>query len=1115
MMNDLLKNGTSIGTLPPAVRAILVAEAFLSGKKTVIWLVENADEMFKSAEDLSCFIGEEPIQCFYPPDVRPYQGDSPSKEVTARRMAVLRRLIAERPQIVIAPLEAILPYTIARQDFTEAVVQIHAGAELNRDELAARLIRMGYTREPLIDDVGQFSIRGFVMDIFTPGMDDPVRIDLFGDTIDEIRTFTLATQRSKRQLDTLEILPISEILLFVSHIKRARPKLRRLKGKALPVMIQDLEQGILTPGLEAFLPLFYEKPATLFDYLPRDYILVSPDQYALADAWEQVHAQYSKAHSKVDWAIEQLLPEDLLLSKSAFIHILKQAPFVVSTSITGEIFPLTWKEVHLERGTQSVLDHIVSLKEEGYDISIFAGSAMLRERIEYALNQRGLRVQPLKRDILRQRGRPAICVLEDAISSGFIIPGLGLAVIAGDEAFGGKKHRKPPKRLPILNPFTQINVGDHVVHRDNGIGIFKGIERIELEGIMSDFVVLEYQDGDKLYVPVYRLGLLQRYVGDADGLIVDKLGGTRWNKAKTRARESTRKLAVELLSIYAKRESAQGFAFDVRNTNIKDFEDDFPYDETEDQLHAIEEMYVDMASRKPMDRLICGDVGYGKTEVALRAAFVAAMSGKQTAVLVPTTLLTRQHLATFRSRFDRWPVRVDAISSLSNSSASKAILDDLRAGQVDIVIGTHALLSDRVQFKDLGLLIVDEEHRFGVKDKEKIKARRTEIDILTLTATPIPRTLNMAISGIRDMSIIETPPVDRKSIETMISRFDDDIIVQAVERELARGGQVFFVHNMVANIDAMADYVQSICSNARVGVAHGQTSRKELERVMEQFLDRRINVLVTSAIIGSGIDIASANTIIINRADKFGLADLYQLRGRVGRSKVKGYTLLLIPAVGQITKDAQKRLSAIKEYELLGAGFQMALRDMEIRGVGEILGHAQWGYVAAIGFELYQQMLKEAVDKLQGKPIVPELDPEIKIELDAYIPDDYCPDQHLRLGLYKRLASATQEDIVKIHDELNDMYGPAPQPVKTLLFIAEIRDTLKALRIRKLEREDSFLRLYFAHDTMVSIDTLIHMVRQSGGRMYPEGIAEIPIGDMYGLRDILRGLSDAHQGKDG
>jgi transcription-repair coupling factor (superfamily II helicase) len=491
------------------------------------------------------------------------------------------------------------------------------------------------------------------------------------------------------------------------------------------------------------------------------------------------------------------------------------------------------------------------------------------------------------------------------------------------------------------------------------------------------------------------------------------------------------------------------------------------------------------------------------------------MSGKQTAVLVPTTLLTRQHFATFRSRFDRWPVRVDAISSLSTSSASKAILDDLRSGQVDIVIGTHALLSDRVQFKDLGLLIVDEEHRFGVKDKEKIKARRTEIDILTLTATPIPRTLNMAISGIRDMSIIETPPAERKSIETVISRFDDDIIVQAVERELARGGQVFFVHNMVANIDAMADYVQSICPNARVGVAHGQTSRKELERVMEQFLDRRSNVLVTSAIIGSGIDIASANTIIINRADKFGLADLYQLRGRVGRSKVRGYTLLLIPAVGQITKDAQKRLSAIKEYELRGAGFQMALRDMEIRGVGEILGHAQWGYVAAIGFELYQQMLKEAVDKLQGKPIIPELDPEIKIGLDAYIPDDYCPDQHLRLGLYKRLASATQEDIVKIHDELNDMYGPAPQPVKILLFIAEIRDMLKALRIRKLEREDSFLRLYFAHDTMVSIDTLIHMVRQKGGRMYPEGIAEIPIGDIYGLRDILRGLSEAHQGKDG
>ncbi|HQP31231.1 MAG TPA: DEAD/DEAH box helicase, partial [Deltaproteobacteria bacterium] len=606
--------------------------------------------------------------------------------------------------------------------------------------------------------------------------------------------------------------------------------------------------------------------------------------------------------------------------------------------------------------------------------------------------------------------------------------------------------------------------------------------------------------------------LLQRYIGDPDAMIVDRLGGTRWVKAKAHARESARRLAGELLAIYAKRECATGFSFDVAHPSIKEFEDDFPYEETDDQLKTIEDVYADMASRRPMDRLVCGDVGYGKTEVALRSAFVAAMNGKQAAILVPTTLLARQHLATFRARFERWPLRVEGLSSFGGTQSNKAVLADVAQGKVDVVIGTQTLLSDAVKFKDLGLLVIDEEHRFGVKDKEKIKSLRAEIDILTLTATPIPRTLNMAISGIRDMSIIETPPVDRKSIETVISRFDDDTIMQAVEREFARGGQVFFVHNQVANIEEMADYIQSICPHARVGVAHGQMCRRELERIMERFLDRRINLLVSSAIIGSGIDISTANTIIINRADKFGLADLYQLRGRVGRSKTRGYALLLIPAVGQITKDAHKRLSAIKEYESLGAGFQMALRDMEIRGVGDILGHAQWGQVTAIGFELYQQMLKEAVDTLRGVQTAPELDPEIRIDRDAYIPDEYCPDQHLRLGIYKRLSTASAQEITEIHDELFDMFGPVPGPLKTLLAIAEIRDLMRGLRIRKLEWEDALLKLYFAHDTMVNIEALVELVTKHGGRMAPEGLAELKAAKIEGVLAMLHGLNDRDKG---
>ncbi|MEA3221573.1 MAG: transcription-repair coupling factor, partial [Thermodesulfobacteriota bacterium] len=598
----------------------------------------------------------------------------------------------------------------------------------------------------------------------------------------------------------------------------------------------------------------------------------------------------------------------------------------------------------------------------------------------------------------------------------------------------------------------------------------------------------------------------QRYIGDEDSFPLDRLGGSRWSRAKKKARASIEKLSKELLDIYAKRAASSGFSFGANPVDVHEFESSFPYEETEDQVKAIEDVYEDMESKRVMDRLICGDVGYGKTEVALRASFKTVMSGKQVALLVPTTLLASQHLTTFRQRFDPWPVRVEAITSFATSAKNKHILEDLRDGKVDIIIGTHSILSDRVKFNDLGLLIVDEEHRFGVAHKERIKAMRSKIDILTLSATPIPRTLNMAISGIRDLSIIETPPLNRKSIETLILRFDDDIISQAIDRELARGGQVFFVHNRVSNIDAIAGYIKTICPGARVGVAHGQMSRRELGVVMREFIERRLNVLVSSAIIGSGIDIVNANTMIINRADRFGMADLYQLRGRVGRSKQKGYALLLIPAVGSITKDARKRLSAMKEYESLGAGFQMALRDLEIRGTGEILGSAQWGHIAAIGYELYQQMLKQAVDSLQGKEVTKEIEPEIKIGVDAYIPEEYCPDQHLRLGLYKRLSTANKDDISQITEEILDMYGPIPKPTKTLLAVSEIRDTMKRLRIRKIERADKELSLYIGHDTTISSEGLVRLrriVSKSKGRFYQNGTVVITIEGKDILNEIF------------
>jgi len=835
--------------------------------------------------------------------------------------------------------------------------------------------------------------------------------------------------------------------------------------------------------------------------------------------WDQEFNRYCHAYERSDDNHQKYPgPEELVIGKEVMLKALKDTAMHITTSVGTKGQELehqsTSFSLHANQDSDALISYISSFKDQGMDVFIFASTHMLFERIEYAFSKRGLTPEVVSgSSILNKTGWGArLYLVESLISTGFILPSLGIAVICADEAFGSKKRRKRAKgSLPILNPFTQLNVGDAVVHRDNGIGIFNGVVRLDLEGFKSDFILLEYLGGDKLYVPVYKLSLLQRYIGEADHFIIDKLGGTRWTKAKTKAKESVARLANELLAIYAKRESSRGTSFDTTGSFIREFEDTFPYEETDDQLRAIEDIYADMSSYKPMDRLVCGDVGYGKTEIALRAAFVAAMAGSQVAVLVPTTLLARQHLKTFKERFEEWPLRIEAVSGFSTSSKNSEVLKALEEGKVDIVIGTHALISDKVKFKNPGLLIVDEEHRFGVKHKELIKSKRSEIEILTLTATPIPRTLNMAISGIRDLSVIETPPAERKSIETMISRFDEEEVQQAIVRELARGGQVFFVHNQVSTIDTMAGQVQALVPNARVGVVHGQMSRARLERIMGNFLDRSVNVLVTSAIISSGIDIPSANTIIINRAERFGLADLYQLRGRVGRSKLRGFALLLIPSVGQITKDARKRLAAIKEYESLGAGFQMALRDMEIRGVGDILGKAQWGHVTAIGYELYQQMLDEAIGSLQGKETIPEIDPEIKIGLDAYIPEEYCPDQHLRLGLYKRLFSAQPDELPEITDEISDLYGEIPGPLKMLIGIAEIRDIMKKMRLKKIDRRDNTLRLYLSRDSKINLGKLIDIVTEKNGRIFQEGIAEIPLGEQdvhHEMRDILYSVAE-------
>ena len=1113
-----LCNLRSLGLYPSSLQALIISAVFKRHKKVVLWIVEDADEMYKAVDDLACFMDKDCIRMFHAPDVRPYQDDSPSKEIVAQRISVLYSLLESGSFVVVAPLPALVGFTIPPVELVENSIKLLPDMDIDRDALSMSMVRMGYTREALIDDVGQFSIRGSVMDIYSPGMKAPLRIDMFGDTITDIKTFDPITQRSKKNVNLCLILPASEVLLKDECIKRARPVMKLIKGKNIRYVINDIEQGIHVPGIESFVGLFYDNASIFFDYLPEGSMIAGPDKQSIEGIWNDLKSSFRHEYERA-MKNERGFPEpdSSVVGIETLIDEIYGSDHI-STSVGSGMEGLSYKEppanISVQQDTDIVFDYISSLNDRNMDVYIYMSAGLLMERVSFALDRRGIDVenQAESSSILLHHGwRGKVLISQGAVSSGFELPEMGIAVISGDQVFGSKKRKKRATNTEALyNPFAQLNPGDAVVHRDNGIGVFKGVVRMELNNVKSDFILLEYLGGDKLYIPVYRLSLLQRYIGEQENFIIDKLGGTRWSKAKTKAKESVAKIANDLLAIYAKRQSAKGFSFDTANSSIQEFEDSFPYDETDDQLKAIEDVYADMASNRSMDRLVCGDVGYGKTEVAMRAAFAAVMSGKQVAILVPTTLLARQHMNTFRERMDRWPIKVEALSSFSKSAYNKSVLEDLASGKVDVMIGTHALLSDNVSFRDLGLLIVDEEHRFGVKHKEMIKSMRSELEIITLTATPIPRTLNMAISGIRDLSVIETPPAERKSIETDISRFDEEIIKESIYKELNRGGQVFFVHNQVSTIDTMAAYIGGLCPDARVAVSHGQMPRTRLNTVMAEFLDRKKNVLVTSSIISSGIDIHSANTIIINRADRFGLADLYQLRGRVGRSKVKGYALLLIPEVGRITKDAHKRLSALKEYESLGAGFQMAMRDMEIRGVGDILGKAQWGHVSAIGYELYQQMLKEAVDTLEGKETAVEIDPEIKIGIDAYIPDDYCPDQHLRLGLYKRLFSSGPDELASIGEELTDLYGPIPDPLKVLIHIAEIREIMKRLRMKKLERSNNRLRLYMARDTMIDLGKLIDKVTKRYGRMYPEGIAEIPIGEndvTNEIRDILYSIA--------
>ena len=992
-------------------------------------------------------------------------------------------------------------------------LSLAAGEELDLESFRLRLTAAGYASVPQVGTPGEFAIRGSLFDIFPMGSDAPLRIDLDDRRIDSIRSFDSETQRTTGRLDRIELLPAREFSLAPDSIRDFRRRFRtRFEGDLtrMPVY-RDVGDGLAPAGIEYYLPLFFESTSTLFDYLPDDAVLVLPENAAgaLAAATRAIEERYEEHRYDIEHPV--LAPAEVFLEPQEWLGRARGRPHVELGT-----YDAVADEGDSPRSVVAASDAPelrIDLRRED-SITRFATALRATEsRVLLAAESPGRR--ELLLDLLRPHGiAPKIVAgwdeflasgVELAVAVAPLVSGVVLAdppitIYAEQQLFGERarqdRRRRRSDRDParIIQQLADLRPGAPVVHEDYGVGRYRGLTTMETGGLTAEFLVLEYAGGDRLYVPVQALERVSRYTGaPADTAPLHRLGGDQWQKARQRAAARIHDAAAELLDVYSRRATRPGFAFPVDEPQLKAFEQGFPFEETADQLAAIRQVVDDLRSPRPMDRVVCGDVGFGKTEVALRAAFVAAQAGRQVAVLVPTTLLAQQHHQTFADRFADWPVKVELLSRFRAGAQAKATLEGLAQGKVDIVIGTHRLLQPGVRFKDLGLLIIDEEHRFGVRDKERLKQMRAEVDVLTLTATPIPRTLNLALGGLRDLSLIATPPAGRLSIKTFVSEWNAPMVREACLRELRRGGQVYFVHNSVDTIARAAEQLATLVPEARIVIGHGQMRERELEQVMLDFYHRRSNVLVCTTIIESGIDIPTANTIVIDRADRFGLAQLHQLRGRVGRSHHQAYAYLIAPPRNAMTGDAAKRLEAIESLDDLGAGFVLATHDLEIRGAGELLGEEQSGQIHEIGFALYMDLLERAVAALRdGRQ--PELErplhhgPEIELHLPALLPDSFLPDVHARLVMYKRISGVTSAaELDDLQTEIVDRFGLLPEPAKNLLRIARLRIAATALGVERLDVGPTSGSLVFGADTQVDPGSLILLVQRSGRTLRFEG----------------------------
>ena len=1113
------------------------ASAF-SWKLVVTYDDTRAKEIY---DDLRSFTSR--VWLYPAKDLLFYSADIHGNLMARQRIAVLRRLMEDREGVVVTTMDGLMDHLLPLKYLREQSITVESGQVIDLDAWKERLIAMGYERVAQVDGMGQFSIRGGIVDIFPLTEEVPVRIELWDDEVDSIRTFDLESQRSVEQLENITIYPAAEVVLSGDQLaagirrlekeektyeKALREQHKPEEAHRIHTIIGELRSGLdegwRIGGLDAYIRYFCPDTVSFLEYFPQGESVIYLDEPArLKEKGETVELEFRES---MVHRLEKgyLLPgQTELLYPAAEILARMQKPYAVM--LTGldqklpgmkvnQKFSIDVKNVNSYQNSFEILiKDLTRWKKEGYRVILLSASRTRASRLASDLREYDLRAycpdgregesgnaggegsgsadtgNPGAVNTSVRKVRPGeILVTYGNLHRGFEYPLLKFVFITEGDMFGVEKKRKRRKKTnyqgKAIQSFTELSVGDYVVHEEHGLGIYKGIEKVERDKVIKDYIKIEYGDGGNLYLPATRLESIQKYAGaEAKKPKLNKLGGTEWNKTKTRVRGAVQEIARDLVKLYAARQEKAGFQYGTDTVWQREFEELFPYDETDDQMDAIDAVKKDMESRRIMDRLICGDVGYGKTEVALRAAFKAVQDSKQVVYLVPTTILAQQHYNTFVQRMKDFPVRVDMLSRFCTPARQKRTLEDLRKGMVDIVIGTHRVLSKDMQFKDLGLLIIDEEQRFGVAHKEKIKHLKENVDVLTLTATPIPRTLHMSLAGIRDMSVLEEPPVDRTPIQTYVMEYNEEMVREAINRELARNGQVYYVYNRVTDIDEVAGRVQALVPDAVVTFAHGQMREHELERIMADFINGEIDVLVSTTIIETGLDISNANTMIIHDADRMGLSQLYQLRGRVGRSNRTSYAFLMYKRDKLLREEAEKRLQAIREFTELGSGIKIAMRDLEIRGAGNVLGAEQHGHMEAVGYDLYCKMLNQAVLALKGETLEEDsYDTVVECDIDAYIPGRYIKNEYQKLDIYKRISAIeTEEEYMDMQDELMDRFGDIPRSVENLLKIASIRALAHQAYVTEVVINRQEVRLTMYQKAKLQVEKIPDMVRSYKG----------------------------------